>query len=155
MEITSNLNNLIEKINKSLQNGSKLKEMSSIMLSYKGTDWENFTNFCTDHYTRNLVYRDNNIEVLIICWNRQQVSRIHDHPENGCIMKLLTGQLIEELYDLSHENTPVLKVSRAINANMISYQEGSRGLHKIKNLTDQVAVSMHVYSPPNHQLKLY
>lgn len=155
MEITPSLNNLIGKINKSLQNGQKLKEMSSIMLSYKGTDWENFMNFCSDHYTRNLVYRDNNIEVLIICWNRQQGSRIHDHPENGCIVKLLTGKLFEELYDLSHENRPVLKSSREINANMISYQEGSRGLHKITNPTDQVAVSIHVYSPPNHQIKLY
>ena len=38
-------------------------------------------------------------EIIIISWNYNQKSPIHNHPENGCLMKILKGSLTEEKYN--------------------------------------------------------
>ena len=47
----------------------------------------------------NLIFRNEKYEIYLICWNKKQISKIHDHPENGCILKVLKGELIEYRYD--------------------------------------------------------
>jgi len=45
-------------------------------------------------YTRNLVFTEgSNYNILILCWNAGQESRLHDHPTNGCFVVPLEGSL--------------------------------------------------------------
>ena len=36
-----------------------------------------------DFYTRNLIYKDDRFEMMAICWEKGQVSRIHNHSDRS------------------------------------------------------------------------
>ena len=63
-------------------------------------------------YTRNLIATDDvNYTLLLLCWNDNATQRspIHNHPGDGCYMRVLSGTITEQLYrvtgDVSVEPT--------------------------------------------------
>jgi len=92
--------------------------------------------------------------MIIICWNSNQSSKIHDHPDNGCLLKVLQGSLTEYNYKFN-DNDLQIKNCNKLNVNDIGYQEGSTGLHKICNENNNKVISLHIYSPPNYKCKIY
>ena len=50
------------------------------------------------NYKRMLQYRDLNLEVYVICWEVGQKTLIHDHPKNGCLLRVLEGEICEEVF---------------------------------------------------------
>ncbi len=113
---------LAEEFNKIFKKEEKLDKYIYILDLYSGSDWKKYTKFCRKNYTRNLVFQNSKFEILIICWNKEQVSPIHDHPKNGCILKLLQGTLIEECYSIDDNNKLHIVSHNKINPNDISYQ---------------------------------
>ena len=59
-------------------------------------------NLINIHYTKNLVFRNDNFEIFVVCWSGKQGSYIHDHSENGCILKILKGRLTEYKYNVNN-----------------------------------------------------
>jgi len=52
-------------------------------------------------YTRNLVATDNeSYTLLLLCWNPQKESKVHDHPCDGCYVRVVQGQVRECRYRL-------------------------------------------------------
>ncbi|KAJ1850002.1 hypothetical protein LPJ57_008203, partial [Coemansia sp. RSA 486] len=74
-------------------------------------------------YTRNLVDDGNGkYNLLILVWGENQSSPIHDHAGSHCMMKLLAGELNEDLFawpkqsengdkELNHKRTAALKTN--------------------------------------------
>ena len=86
-----------------------------------------------------------------MCWERNQLSPIHDHFGSNCWIKVLDGQLHQFEYNVEHEGA---KTSLAVaSQEVLSVEEvsciGGAGVHRVGNpSSDQVVVSLHVYSPP-------
>lgn len=87
-----------------------------------------------------------NFEFVIIIWNPNSETKIHDHPSKGCLLKVLNGFLEEEIYDSELNFLAYFKLKQ----NDISYIEGNQNLHKITNNTNSHSISLHIYSPPNY-----
>lgn len=147
------LRTLFSRINSQLKNEQKLKSLKNILEEYEGIDWKHYVSFNDDKYTRNTVFRNDDIELIIISWNNNQISGIHDHPENGCLMKILQGELYEHNYEINENEVNLVNV-RSCKEGSIGYQEGAFGLHDIVN-KDNKTVSLHIYSPPNYKSKRY
>jgi len=147
------LEELFETISDNIKNEKELIDLKNIVLSYNGDDWKEYINFSESKYTRNLIFKNDYVEMLLICWNINQQSGIHDHPKNGCILRILDGILTEEVYRIDN-NKPVLDTKNICYKNNISYQMGELGLHNIVNKNDKT-ISLHIYSPPNHKPKYY
>ena len=145
---------LATEINKELLQNNELKNMENIIKNYVGEDWKNYKKFCEKGYTRNLAFRNERFEILVICWNKGQSSPIHDHPVNGCLVKILKGTLVEECFQMKDDNpilTDINKITSVDINNSISYQEGKTGLHRIINPSEtECSVTIHIYSPPNY-----
>ena len=47
-------------------------------------------------YTRNLVYKDDRFEMMAICWDKGQVSRVHNHWDQRCWMMVPVGKLLKD-----------------------------------------------------------
>jgi predicted metal-dependent enzyme (double-stranded beta helix superfamily) len=144
------LNNLISELCYSIALGQKLDVIMPLVKKYNGDDWKQYVNFCTKKYTRNLVYQNDLFDVYIICWNNKQESPIHDHADNGCVMKILEGRLIQELFDHNIKSTIKMPIFR----NQVTYIDNDIGYHKIINTNTQT-VSLHIYSPSSHQTKIF
>jgi len=138
----NNLSELGNQITDNLAN-SKLINLTNIMEQYNGNDWYDYIHV-KDPYYKELVYKNNLIEIFVITWSINESSKIHTHPDNGCLMKILYGSLTEEKYD----NGLKLIQTNLLNRDKVSYIEGNKILHKIIN-QNKISVSLHIYSPPN------
>ena len=98
-------------------------------------------------YNKNIIFRNEDFEIILISWDKNICTNIHSHPENGCIMKILDGNLKEEIYKENHLNSYLIKKNN-FNKGDISFIHDSLGYHRIIN-EDQYSYSLHIYSPPN------
>ena len=61
--------------------------------------------YATSHYTRNLIYKCELFEVLAICWNVGQLSRIHNHRDQNCWMVTPIGRLRVQNFRVENRDT--------------------------------------------------
>lgn len=107
-------------------------------------------------YTRNLIYKDERFEMMTLCWDRGQVSRIHNHAEQRCWMTVPVGRLrgqnfraleLDETRGICKlEETDQFDLSNCLTAKV----ELDEPIHQILNLPEfeERAVSLHIYSKP-------
>lgn len=146
MSIT-NIETLIDKI-KVLKD---FNDTDEILKNYTGNDWEQYVKINKNRYNRNKVFSNNDFEILIITWDKNQKSEIHDHAHNGCYVKILSGELTEYLFS---PNLSLKKETVLTNGN-ISFMHNNIGYHLIENKGTDASASIHIYSPPNHATKYY
>eukprot|EP00534_Pseudo-nitzschia_fraudulenta_P004370 CAMPEP_0201124488 /NCGR_PEP_ID=MMETSP0850-20130426/14002_1 /ASSEMBLY_ACC=CAM_ASM_000622 /TAXON_ID=183588 /ORGANISM="Pseudo-nitzschia fraudulenta, Strain WWA7" /LENGTH=265 /DNA_ID=CAMNT_0047391901 /DNA_START=297 /DNA_END=1094 /DNA_ORIENTATION=- len=96
-------------------------------------------------YTRNLISTDNETyTLLVLCWNPQQESPIHDHPCDGCWLQVLRGGIREVRYDKQLHCVSEMDYHQG----ELSYITDNVGYHKVGNPTQEPAVTLHLYAPP-------
>ena len=123
--------------------------------SYSGTDYKQYIKVNDYRYNRIRIFKNEDIEIFIITWNISQKANIHYHSENGCYLKVLEGSLEESVYVKDNDNVLCLKEKNVLKENDISYMDNKRGFHSIQNVHDDITVTIHIYSPPNHVTKFY
>jgi cysteine dioxygenase len=114
-------------------------------------DWSHYAlHDPTLPYSRNgIVNINGNANLLILVWAPGKSSAIHDHANAHCVMKILKGSLKEHLYDIPHGETKMKeKKTTLLERDVVGYISDDIGLHKISNPTDELAVSLHLYTPP-------
>ena len=94
-------------------------------------------------FNRNLIFRNQLFEIYLIQWKKNYSTNYHSHPNNGCILKVLNGKLIETI---KPNLTSDIKQSIIRNMNDTSYIDNKIGIHKVEALED--SLSIHIYSPP-------
>ena len=55
---------------------------------------------CPEKYTRNLVYSNEHMDVLLMCWPAGSESSIHCHDNSSCWVALVEGTVQEFLYSV-------------------------------------------------------
>jgi len=109
-----------------------------------------------ENYTRNLVYKDDRFEVMVICWEVGVASRIHDHADQMCWMTVPLGRLqgqnfaIDEMDETRGycrlRETNSFELSNCLAATV----ELEEPIHQVLNLPEygERAASIHIYSKP-------
>ena len=137
------LNKLVNNLKKKSDDIKTNLEKLDYILDNNITNWREFVKLNKNKYIRNLIYRDKVFEVLIINWLPGQHTKLHDHPKNGCLLKVLYGELCE-----IRKNNQITE--NLLQTNKISYMHSNLGKHIISNIGNKPAISIHVYSPPNY-----
>jgi cysteine dioxygenase len=109
-----------------------------------------------DFYTRNLIYKDDRLEMMAICWDKGQASQVHNHSDQKCWMTVPVGRLRGQNFAVVEIDeskgycklveTDTFELSDCLAAKV----ELEEPIHQILNLVeyDARAVSIHVYSKP-------
>ena len=139
--MTSNLYDLICLLENTFAKNESdtIENLKTYMENYNGFDWRKYADV-NKEFTRNLVYRSENLELLLISWNKDYSTEYHFHPKNGCLLRILEGTLMENI-----------KLDEKIKTNFygqnnVSYMHDDKGSHKITALSQ--TFSLHLYSPP-------
>lgn len=122
-----------------------------------------YLHYTPTHYTRNLIYKGDLFEVLAICWEVGQVSRIHNHQGQHCWMTVPTGRLLVQNYELlwADGKTGACELREADRYLMDPEHPGvvepERPIHSVLNLPEygQRAASLHIYSRPYSSCLVY
>jgi len=121
---------------------------------FSKVDFDSLAQFDSNSYKRTLLYNDGNIDIYLIGWNNKQASKIHDHPDNGCVMRVLKNQVSEETYIM--RDSGLEKVTyKCLTVGQTGHIKKNTILHRIMNETDEQSLSLHVYSPPNYKTRYY
>lgn len=107
-------------------------------------------------YTRNLIYKDERFEMMAICWERGQVSRIHNHSGQRCWMTVPVGRLRGQNFAIAEidEARAYCKLSETesfeLSDCLAAKVELEEPIHQILNLAEfnERAASIHIYSKP-------
>ena len=136
-----------------MKSNKSIKEILEILEKYNSDDWEEYESFSHLSYKKNLVYRDENYEMFVVCWKPRQETYIHNHSDNGCIFKVLEGELSEHKYN---EETLNLLESNNLSKKSTGYIDNEIGVHKMINESQKEnCISLHIYSPPNFVATLF
>jgi cysteine dioxygenase len=131
---------------------------------------ESYKQWLPERHTRNKIFRNDMIEVMLICWPIGAVTPLHTHNGQLGWMTMLEGKLLVENYRKvgcnRPENQQVVGIDCLAGATAIEMEhienelaipggplntvDKTQTIHRIRNLAEwnERAVSMHVYSRP-------
>ena len=119
--------------------------------------------FSAANYTRNLIFKNDLFELIAICWEVGQASRIHNHRDQQCWMAVPIGKLKNQNYRVldrdpqKHTCRLVPSKSFLITPTSPLEVEAAEPVHQVLNLAEygQRAVSLHLYSRPFNTCEVY
>ncbi len=106
--------------------------------------------FHDNTYQKILLEETNDYEIVMICWKAGQSTPIHDHPEGGCWMRIVSGELEETEYAMP---TVWNMGAHRLTVGDVGYKQGRIVLHSIRAIAD--TISLHLYSPPRYKANIY
>jgi len=126
-------------------------------LDFKSEEWTKFNHSCEEHYTRNLIAsKDFLYDLILLVWLPGQRAPIHDHKESSCWMRILQGELTEKRYvevppeegKSDHPSQLDLIATTVSRSPEVLYIDNDRGVHSVANVGSVPSLSLHLYSPP-------
>jgi cysteine dioxygenase len=159
----------IEELSRGVITKQKIYEY---LVSYeiRAQDLERYKLWLPDRHTRNKIFRNDMIEVMLVCWPAGTVTPLHTHNGQLGWMTMIEGKLLVENYKKTHCNRPEneqvvgmdclagateiemkhLNNELAVPGGPLNTVDKTQTIHRIRNLAEwnQPAVSLHVYSRP-------
>ncbi|MFT7677217.1 MAG: cysteine dioxygenase [Planctomycetota bacterium] len=122
----------------------------------KSQDWSEYQTWSDAGYTRNLVHRCGEFELLLLCWDKGQASPIHDHSGQNCWMAVLEGTL-EEAHFVDGEPGSGLASGRvrSLGAGEVAFIQDEIAWHRIRPLGDSRSISLHLYANPIDSCRIF
>lgn len=120
--------------------------------------------FSKNHYTRNLIFKNELFEMVAVCWDVGQASQVHDHFDQNCWMTTPVGRLRIQNYRVLEQNTETrfcrVEPTDAFDlhrAEPAAEVDPAQPVHRVLNLQDfnRPAVSLHIYSRPFNKCVVY
>src|SRR5262245_19918064 len=102
--------------------------------------------FAAEPYTRLPIYRDDDIEIVVICFAAGQTSSVHHHQGSNCVIRVVRGKVLECLFKPEGQ-TLVLDYHHYLHPGEISGLDG-RQIHQLSNVDPAGTVLLNFYSPP-------
>lgn len=137
------------------------KGVAKLLAAYSSgghEDWRAYAHFEADHYTRNLVARHADYELIVLCWRAGQASPIHCHSQQQCWMAILDGQIEEQQYDQpvpGHAGPLTLRAARTYAQGKVAYIDDDIALHLVRPVAGRDGCSLHLYSKPIETCGIY
>jgi cysteine dioxygenase len=119
--------------------------------------------FSSERYTRNLIHKTSQFELIAICWEIGQKSAIHNHRDQNCWMAAAYGKVLVHNFKLLRKDPATgfceLESTTQFVIDPASPQEvdPSEPIHQVINATsfNSRAVTLHIYSKPFDTCEVY
>jgi cysteine dioxygenase len=111
--------------------------------------------FTDERYARNLVYKSDDFECLVLCWKPGQRSPIHDHANSICTVYTIEGVLSADNYRKTASGHVRADYSEDFRpGSVLSIQ--TTEIHQVSNLQESSPlISLHFYLGPLENSFLY
>jgi cysteine dioxygenase len=134
-------------------------EAASLLERYAAecNDWQEYTFFEDSHYTRNLIARNQQFELMLLCWSRGQVSPIHNHEGQNCWAAVVDGPLEETRYKAAPPGQAPPRVGDVMRCEQgdVSFIRDDIALHVVGAGQEKPAVTLHLYAKPYDACNVY
>jgi quercetin dioxygenase-like cupin family protein len=112
-----------------------------------------FIDYDAENRWHQRIYRDQRMDVWLISWLPTQGTQLHDHGRSSGAFTVLSGRLAEAV--VRGRGGRRLRLAEHDRHAGESVGFGPRYVHDVRNLSDEPAVSVHVYSAPLSAMTYY
>jgi len=135
---------------------SEISEFPGIIkaANLKDSDLQAFATWEGQDYTRNCIERNDDFELLLLCWNPGDKTPIHGHGGQKCWVYQISGE-IEERRFVNTEDGPVLQYKHKLEEGQLTYMDDKMGFHVLSNPGEHRSMSMHIYVKPIDRCRVY
>jgi cysteine dioxygenase len=115
-----------------------------------------YTGFKEGNYWRHRVYRNEFVEMLILCWRPGQRTPIHDHNGSHGGVKVWKGMLWETIFSYDPVTGLEYKSARELSPSSVTGSDVP-DIHQLGNpdVSEQDLITIHIYAPPLGVLHTY
>ena len=148
-------NNLINKIKSCIKDNKT--DIPNLVEILKNCGLENFNinlKYDEKKYTRNLIFKNNDFQLVIMCWPINFESSIHDHNGSECFFKILKGVMLEKKYEIFGEKLKLTN-DNIITESSVSFLENNNDIHQVKNIHNNFVITLHLYVPFYQKTNVY
>jgi cysteine dioxygenase len=120
-----------------------------------GRDLEPYFRWNSRHYTRTCIIRNEDFELLVICYEPGQRTSIHDYDSQTAWIHPVMGEVVEECF------APLpgggMKLTREIHLHPGTDDSLTNGksIHRFTNRGPERAVTLNLYAKPMSKWKVY
>ncbi|MFN7135572.1 MAG: cysteine dioxygenase [Myxococcales bacterium] len=112
-----------------------------------------FLRFEAERYARIPLAVSRHWELVLVSWLPGQASAVHDHGGSHGASVLLAGALLETSF--RRQGRRLVPVRRRRVQRGQAMLEGHGGIHRVANDAERPAISLHLYSPPLCDVRVY
>lgn len=116
-----------------------------------------YLSYREDRYTRHLIHKDRDFELMVICWGSGQKAPIHGHEGELCWARVERGCLRFTNYRTVSQSPLELALDGEPLDGTAGFLDGPAEIHAVDNLAEfgADAASLHLYSKPYSQCDVY
>lgn len=115
-----------------------------------------YISFKEGTYARHRVFRNEYIELLVLCWRPGQRTPIHDHNGSYGVIRVYAGVLWETMFAMDKTRGLLYQTGREWTSGCITGAD-IPDIHQIGNpdVSGQDLITLHLYAPPLGSLNIY
>ena len=118
------------------------------------SEFRQFANWTDGCYTRNCLAKCDEFEFILLCWDGNCQTKIHDHAGQNCWVYQVDGELREVRFEGPEDKLEVYS-DETLRKGEVSYMNDQMGYHRIENPNNTRAMTLHIYANPIEQCKVY
>ncbi|MBR9861027.1 cysteine dioxygenase [bacterium] len=118
-------------------------------------DFKSYWFWSEEGYTRNCVARNENYELILLCWEEGQGTPIHGHNDQECWVYAVQGEFLERRYEMDDDGNLHFAEESVFTQGNKSYMNDEMGYHELINNTKGRAMSLHLYVSPIEHCEIY
>ena len=150
------MDNLINQLKKFAIEDFPIGKVSEYLNNYSisNENFNDYIHFKDEKYCRNLIHKEADFEIMLVCWKAGQVAPIHGHEGEKCWMRVESGALKISNYTLESIDPLLLNMADQIKGETV-HLDGPAEIHSVENVYSEDAVSLHVYAKPFSKCDIY
>lgn len=117
-------------------------------LAAEPESWREYVDFPDDRRQFVSLYRDNYVDIWVLCWTPDSDTGFHDHDISSGAVRVVAGALCEATPRMA--GAPALRLAQAGS----TFSFGPEHIHRLSGEQPE-SVSIHAYSPPLWRLGQY
>ncbi|WP_420578276.1 cysteine dioxygenase [Ekhidna sp.] len=154
MEAIKTVKELVEKLSQCEECSNHVLDVIN-KIKIPREEFERFYSWSDDRYARNVIARNDDFEVLLICWEKGQSSPIHDFNAQEAWIHPIEEVLREERFKINEEDDRLEKVSNVLLGDDEFSYMNQIGIHRYSNANQGRSVSLNIYREPVTEWHVY
>ena len=118
-------------------------------------DLEPYFRWNPKHYTRTCIHRNDDFELLVICYEPGQRTSIHDYDSQTAWIHPVMGEVVEECYATIPEGGLSLLNAHHMAPGTDDVLTNGRAIHRFINPGPGRAVTLNLYAKPMSKWRVY
>lgn len=114
--------------------------------------------FSPKNYQRQILYRNSNCEIILVCWQPGQFSPIHDHGDSLNVTRVYQGVLTSRTFAQTDSATkklsPLLLEEKYLQPDKLVGVDRAQ-IHQLANTSEQNMITLNIYAKPLKQMQVY